>query len=91
MCRTGESSGGNTDGHGGPWIMGYFHVHTINLDSKSYLQVAPEMALLKAYKEKKYKYIQFSLGYRLHFTSPVFSLDGISGEEKRTVHQCMAF
>ena len=52
--------------------------------------MAPEKDTAKAYLEKKYRYLQECLEYRLHFTPLVFSSNGIPGKEARDAIQKMA-
>ena len=58
-----------------------FDVHTDNLEVVSYLCISPGKALVKAEKEKKYKYLQPCMESRCYFTPLVLSEDGIPGEQ----------
>ena len=55
-----------------------FGIIFVNIDAGSYLHMAPEKALAKANKDKKYLYPQACLECRCSFTQTFYSMDRIS-------------
>ena len=67
-----------------------FDIRIVNLDTGSYLCMAPEKALAKAEKEKKDLYLQACLERRSNFTPMVYSADGIPGAEALAAQKRLA-
>ena len=61
-----------------------FDICIVNFDAGSYFRMTPEKDIVKADKDKKYRYIEDCLERRHHFTPLVFSDDIIMGKEARS-------
>ena len=71
-------------------ITAMFDMQIINLDAGSYLCMTLKKALVKAEKDKKYKYLQAFLYHRNTFTTMVCSTDLIHGKEALAAQKRLA-
>ena len=67
-----------------------FDIRIVNLEEVSYLRMTQEKALAKAERENKDFYLQACLERRRTFTTMVYSVDGIPGEEALSTQKRLA-